>query len=48
MENELSRGQCGARVDADSTPFAAWEQGSFARSATMVATASLIENWIDG
>jgi hypothetical protein len=42
------RRQCGARIDLDGSPFAAWEHRNFARSATTVATASLIENWIDG
>ena len=48
MENELSRVVNGARIDLDGTPSAAWEHRNFARSATTVATASLIESWIDG
>jgi hypothetical protein len=36
------------RIDVDGTPFAAREHRNFARSATKVAAASLIENWIDG
>jgi len=46
-EGAQPRRQCGARIDVDGTPFAAREHRNFARSATTVATASLIENWID-
>jgi hypothetical protein len=35
------------RIVLDGIPFAAWEHRDFAGSATTVATASLIENWID-
>ena len=49
LESELCKHrQCGARIDVDRTPFAAWEHRNFARSATAVAVATLIENWIDG
>jgi hypothetical protein len=47
-EHAQPRRQCGARTDVDGTPFAAWEHRNFAGNATTVATASLIENWIDG
>jgi len=48
IENELSRVVNAVPIDVDGTPFAAWEHRNFARSATTVATASLIENWING
>jgi hypothetical protein len=47
-ERTQPRRQCGARIDVDGTPFSAWEHRNFAKSPTTVATASLIENWIDG
>ena len=49
MRNELSRvRQRDTGIDLDGTPFGAWEHRNFARSGRTVATASLIQNWIDG
>ena len=42
------RRQRGAHVDVDGTPFRGVGTPELSGSATTVATASLIENWIDG
>jgi hypothetical protein len=47
IENELSRVVNAVSALMWTAPFSAREHRNFARRATTVATASLIENWID-